>query len=217
MKRLEHPLFLWGRTRVCPGHSLKEARTTAASQNLRHCLAKACGRKTNPEKRGQDTLPETPASSRANEALLASGPAASGTPVEGDRSRVPTPRPCLLLGLLLWASRLGHTHGGRHKQGAHPEALPASRLLRQTHTARGPVTSGYKATMRLPELQPAAAASKRVGIPIPSAYHLVEVMPGLGCQRPGVRFLTSPSLISLPLHEGMGLSLKGGEVGEQMV
>ena len=67
--------------------------------------------------------------------------------------------------------------------------------------------------MRLPELQPAAAASKRVGIPIPSAYHLVEVMPGLGCQRPGVRFLTSPSLISLPLHEGTSLSLKGGEVG----
>lgn len=77
--------------------------------------------------------------------------------------------------------------------------------------------SGYKAAMRLPELQPVAAASKRVGIPIPSAYHLVEVMPGLGCQRPGVRFLTSLCLISLPLHEGTGPSLKGGGVDEQTV
>ena len=48
----------------------------------------------NPEKRGQDAPLETSASSRASEALLASGPAASGTPVEGGRSRVPTPRPC---------------------------------------------------------------------------------------------------------------------------
>ena len=46
MKRLGQPLFLWGRTCVCPGHSLEEAGTTAASRNLRHCLAKDCGRET---------------------------------------------------------------------------------------------------------------------------------------------------------------------------